>query len=110
MYPPVLSTQTIGGKDSFPVQAKAKVWADADNNLVADGDEKAAILVAKEGESLSLHEVQKYPNYRDHFEPINGKNEFPPTDDAEEKEIQEAAAPKRGPGRPPKAAVVSPLV
>lgn len=105
---PVLSTQTINGKSSFAVRPKGKVWANADNKIVPDGDESATVMVSNGADTLPLHEVQKFPNYREHFEPVNSGDSFPPTDDAEEVALQEAAAPvKRGPGRPKSTAQIN---
>lgn len=105
-YPPVLSRSSISGKASFAVRPKGMVWANDDGLLVPNGDETAAVKVSNGVETMPLHEVQKYPNYRDHFEPVNANDFFPPADDPEEKEAQEAAIPVAKRGK--KAPVVNP--
>ena len=93
---PVLSTQTIGGPGSFAVRPKGMIWADAEGNLVPNGHENASVKVSNGVDTLPLHEVQRFPNYRDHFEPVNAQDSFPPAGDPEEVAIQEAVRPKRG--------------
>lgn len=51
-------------------QAKEKVWATVDGKLVKDGDEKAAILVAAEGQLVPDEYVKEYSNGGSFFKDV----------------------------------------
>ena len=86
----------------MPLVAKEQVWADDDNNLVPDGHEKAARMVARAGQRIALNRVRQHENYREFFNPANAGDQFPASD-AEEKAEQEASNPKKNAARVPKA-------
>ena len=80
---PVTSTASVLGLASFAVRPKGMVWANDEGHLVHNGDKSARVKISNGIDNLAFHEVKKFPNYREFFEPVSASDSFPNADEAE---------------------------